>query len=193
MKISNDYIKKILISTTSILVIFLIFYFYNLQKSEMVLGAEKIEEKNETVLLPEHIGSRIIPPSYRHYWNTNYQFSIFYKNIFRVKEYPEDNRSITIVFQDSENLDGFQIYITPYFSDKITDEQFIKDIPSGVRKNEQKIFVDKKEAVAFISEDQNLGETLEVWFINYGLLYEITANKGSEQLVRDIVSSWRFY
>lgn len=148
---------------------------------------------NEVVLVPKHIESRFAPPGFIHYWNTDYQFSLFYPTTYLVDEYKEDDGSITIVFQDPKDYNGFQVYITPYYTDKITDEQFKKDVPSGVKIGEQKTTLDGVEAVAFKSEDIDLGKTLEVWSIHYGYLYEILTQEGGEEIINNVVSSWKFY
>lgn len=151
------------------------------------------EASNNELSLPPHISSRFAPPGQEHYWNDVYQFSLFHPDTFTVEEYKEENRAITIVFQDKDTLAGFQLYIVPYFAPTISEEQFRKDMPSGVRKNEQPTDLDGIEAVAFIGEDSVYGETLEVWGIHYGYLYELTAQKGNEELIRTIVSSWKFF
>lgn len=187
--------KKNIYYTISFIILIIFIVFINLNSVASKESDNVILQEGDSYqpYMPDHIKSRIIPPNYNHYWNTEYQFSLFHKKSFVVKEYVEDNRSITIVFQDQESGQGFQIYITPYFEDNITEEQFLKDIPSGVKNNEQKTFIDGVEAVAFRSEDSILGETIELWFIKYGLLYEITAESGMESLIKEIVSSWRFY
>lgn len=151
------------------------------------------ESPGDGPYIPPHISSRFAPPGQKHYWNAEYQFSLFHPESFTVVEHPEANRAGTIVFQDSESLAGFQVYVVPYFTTAITDEQFLKDMPSGVREDEHQVFIDGREFVVFRGEDGVLGETLEVWGIEYGFLYEITAQTGNEALMEDVVASWRFF
>ncbi len=173
-----------------IIIIFSLFAYYYRKNSHIEVDPNTY---NEVVLVPKHIESRFAPPGFSHYWNTEYQFSLFYPVSYKVDEYKNEDKSITIVFQDPANYNGFQVYITPYYTDKITEEQFLKDVPSGVKIGEQKTTLDGIEAVAFKSEDIDLGKTLEVWSINYGYLYEILTQEGGEDIINNAVSSWRFY
>lgn len=139
------------------------------------------------------IARRVPTPGYKHYTNDAYQFSLFYPNTFLVSEHPEKNRAMTITFQDPSTLKGFQLFVLPYTESTISEERFTLDVPSGVRENVLKSYIDGIEAVSFESELQNFGETKELWFIHYGYLYELTAEKGNEELLEAVRQSWEFY
>lgn len=139
------------------------------------------------------ITARIPPPQYLHYWNDDFAFSLFYPEGMLINEYPERNGGMTAVFYNKESDEGFQVYAVAYFEDTITEEQFKRDVPSGVRKNESRGTIHRTESVEFESEDVALGPTFEVWVIKYGYLYEITAPIDQRGLVEQIIKDWRFY
>lgn len=136
---------------------------------------------------------RIPPPGRRLYWNDTYQFSLFYPEGYRIDEVIESNRAITVTIEDWVRGSGVQVYVLPYTEEKITDAQFMLDVPSGIRINERTAKVGGVEAVYFESEDIALGETIEIWFINYGYLYELTAPKADHALIEQVAADWRFF
>ncbi len=159
-----------------------------------VATPEKSVPVRDTVNLETpRVKLRVPPAGYENYWNEEYQFSLFYPKNFSVSETPHTDRRVTIVFQDTNTYEGFQIYITPYFSEFITDEQFKKDVPSGVRDNILKTKIDDVEAVQFESEDAEFGKTSELWFIKYGYLYEVTTYQELPHILESVRTNWKFY
>ncbi len=139
------------------------------------------------------VQSRVPPPQYRHYWNEDIGVSLFYPETMIIDEHPERNGGMTVVFTDEASESGFQIYVATYFEDTISEEQFKLDVPSGVRNNAVPSTIDYTESVEFKSEDEVLGPTFEVWVIKNGYLYEVTAPLDQRELVRQVVTDWRFY
>lgn len=131
-------------------------------------------------------------PGWKTFTSTRYKFSIEFPSNMQNADYQEDTGVGTIVFQDNAVPEGFQIYIQPYTGEKITDAQFKRDVPSGVRRDARNATVGGAPAVAFYSSDQMLGDTYEVWIIRGGYLYEITTLKPLESRLNDILSTLRF-
>ena len=119
---------------------------------------------------------------------------------------PEEGDATTIVFQEDRNTQknpqekiGFQIFATPFGMEEILTEDRIKqDIPSAHMENTQSIILnpdapqhEEVQALLFSSEDAVIGKTIEVWFVQNGYLYEITAPAHMEELLPKILSSWR--
>ncbi len=170
----------------------LFFLFYAPQptkSSPQSMGQSKFEGLADYV----PVTARVPPPQYRHYWSDDFAFSLFYPEDMVIDEHPERNGGMTAVFYNKDTDEGFQVYVAPYFADTITEEQFKRDVPSGVRKNEKRGTIHRTESVEFESEDEVLGPTFEVWVIKYGYLYEITAPLDQRGLVEQVVKDWRFY
>lgn len=134
------------------------------------------------------------PPNYIKYENKKFGFSYYHSKEAKIKEFDEGSGAMTIVQENIQNMRGLQIFIVPYDKDIITEEQFLKDVPSGVRYNIAQTTVGDKKvpAVAFNSYDKFLGETREVWFIYNGYLFEVTTFKGFAEWFVPIMKTWRF-
>jgi hypothetical protein len=119
------------------------------------------------------------------------KFSLYYPDDLIVREYGKANTS-TITFEDEDGERGFQVFVVPYEGEAVTAERFAMDIPSGVRLEEQQIFIDGVPASIFFSKDMLLGETREVWFVHNGFLYEVTAHKTLDAWLSQIMKTWEF-
>lgn len=141
------------------------------------------------------IGTRSAPPPTHteEYVNERYRFSYWHTPQATITEYDEGGGAMTIVHENEEKVRGMQIFIVPYAEEKISEERFRLDVPSGVRENVEATTLDGVEAVTFTSYDARLGETREIWFIKDGHLYEITTFKGVGQWFAPVIQSWRFF
>jgi hypothetical protein len=135
---------------------------------------------------------RDIPEGAREFAPDRIDISFLYPDVLTVEDYVEVDGSHTFVFQNVEQGLGIQLYITPYGNTQITPEQFKTDVPTGVRKEEVTVTVDGVRGVKFYSLDENLGETVEIWFIHGGRLYELTTVKALETLAMEIIQTWKF-
>ncbi len=144
-------------------------------------------EKTESARIP-----RDIPKGSKEYANEQYGFSLVYPESLQVHEEQDGGGTVTVVFQNDEPVEGFQIFITPYSGAQVSEERFRIDIPSGVRTNLENITIDGALGAAFYSMDQNLGETREVWFVQGRYLYEVTTLRSLEASLHEVMKSWMF-
>jgi hypothetical protein len=100
--------------------------------------------------------------------------------------------ALTVEFQKEAGDPGFQIYVAPITGNRITEERFRMDEPSGVRRDDKEASVDGAPGIAFHGFDPRIGQTYEVWFIKDNLLYEVVTYKQLEAWLNDILSAWRF-
>lgn len=135
--------------------------------------------------------ARIAPDGLKRYRSEEYRFSLFYPAHLAVQEYEEVGGARTIVFQDAESLDGFQIFIVPYRNSGIVPRRLGKDV-NGVIEGMATSSVHGVCARTFVSRKPLLPNTVEVWVPKDGHLFEITVYEGQEALLDSIVSSWRF-
>ena len=179
--------KTIKYVTMVVLVIIAAFVFLFIREDR---GAE-LEES--AVPVPE-ISERTVTSSEKkpnEYRNEKFHFTLLYPPDIPLEQQIFEEDSLTVVFQAQDGAHGFQIFVTPYAGQEITRERFLQDIPSGVMINATNITIDGVPATRFFSESL-IGETVEIWFIKNGLLYEIVSYKELEPWLWDIVQSWKF-
>lgn len=143
---------------------------------------------------PQLLAPYPAPAGMRTYANAAYKFALAYPQELTAKEYDEGDGAMTVVFQNSDpqHALGFQIFITPYTGEKISEERFKADEPSGVRTGVQKVSVAGVEGVSFYSTSPTLGDTAEVWFIRGGYLYEVTTLKPLAPWLETFFGTWQF-
>lgn len=103
--------------------------------------------------------------------------SFYYPSNYMLKEFSEKGGGKTFVFEDPEGFNGFQLFVTTYYEDHITEERMSLDIPSGVVRaiEKKRVGVNKDiSAVSFYSEDRTIGDTFEGWLIRDKYIFEFT-------------------
>ncbi|MEN9561397.1 MAG: hypothetical protein RIQ56_670 [Candidatus Parcubacteria bacterium] len=156
--------------------------------------ARTIQPEPAKLLTPtvQSQAARAVPAGYREYRSDRYRFSLLYPDSLSVSEYEEGGGATTVTFQNAEQAQGFQIFIAPFAAPQITEEQFKKDNPSGVRDDLQDITIDGALAASFYSTSGLLGETAEIWIVHGGFLYEATTLKLLAPWLSDIMNTWKF-
>ena len=166
------------------------FYFKNNNSSQDGIEFAPLDfSKSESEPTPS---AREVPKGAREYKSDTYNFSLFYPEAMKVKEFKESSGASTITFEDVKNSQGFQIFVMPYNEAQVSEARFAKDLPSGVRLDLNTIVVDGATGAAFYSRDALLGETREIWFIHNNYLFELTTLKPLENLLSEIVGTWEF-
>lgn len=135
---------------------------------------------------------RTPPAGQKEYYNAQYRFSLFYPDNLHMEGRSEGEGAMTVIFQNPDTAQGFQIFIAPYGEAQVTEEQFKKDEPSGVRKDMRDISIDGTTGASFYSTNLALGGTAEIWFVHGGYLYEVTTLKPLGSWLESIMQSWNF-
>lgn len=136
---------------------------------------------------------RAPPNGQKEYRNDFFLFSLFVPEGMIVEEFQETGTRLTVVFTDEEAGNEFQVYVQPYGLHEISEKLFEADMPSGVMDDPQEIQIDGARATTFTGSVAGFGETHEVWFINNGFLYEVTAPPALDAWLAEILNSWKFY
>ncbi len=144
--------------------------------------AEVVKESVQTV----------VPAGWREYRSDKYKFGVSYPKEIKASEYDEGGGASTIIYEDVKNVQGFQVFVTPYQETQVSIEKFKSDVPSGAMKEPREVLVASSTATAFYNNHPILGELFEVWFIKNGFLYEVTTLKSLEPLLTEIIKTWRF-
>lgn len=87
-----------------------------------------------------------------------------------------------------------QIYVTPFDEEgPIIQERIRKDLPRLVILQAQQVALHGgMQALAFLSENEVLGKTQEVWFAHSGFLYQLTTTAPMSKDVARIIGSMKF-
>jgi len=168
-----------------------IFFFYRIwpQHSET---ASQSASPFSAVALASATSTLSPPPNTKAYQSSLYHFSLYYPDDLSVKEEPGADGSIVVLFEDQATVQGFDIFIVPYDQPKITQATFLMDEPSGVMDDPTDITVDGAPATEFISTNQAMGASAEMWFLHDGLLYEVTAPQPLASWLLQIMGTWQF-
>ncbi|TSC69412.1 MAG: hypothetical protein G01um101456_191 [Parcubacteria group bacterium Gr01-1014_56] len=164
--------------------------FFTLQESEVSVGSWTLPAATSSASVVALSSNP--PEGFVEFQNEKYGFSLFYPPTLEVTEYDEEGGAHTVSFEDKSGEKGFQIFITPYTEDQITQDRFRMDVPSGVMKEPTDIVIDGIRATMFFSENALMGETREVWFIHDGYLHEVTTYKELNLWLAEIMRTWKW-
>lgn len=89
---------------------------------------------------------------------------------------------------------GFEIVVLPFDEDTVlTKKRILQDVPEMAIKNEKNIKIGGDiGALAFESQDENIGTTYEIWFAHSGFLYQARTYKDFGPMMEEILKQWRF-
>jgi len=115
-----------------------------------------------------------------------------YPDELAAEEYQEQGRALTVTFQNSDNSEAFEVYVTRYSGTQITPAEFEADEPSGVMQQPTDVTIGGVRATMFYGNNPIMGDTREVWFINGGYLYEVATYKSLDTWLAGTMQSWKF-
>ena len=133
--------------------------------------AQKLQsrtEESQSSLADLQSGKKEI---YRH---NSPEFSFEYPEGFGVGNFNQEADGSQTVLLQKGNV-GFQLTITPFDEDIVLTEARIKeDAPDMAIEQAIQIKIGEAQGVVFLSEDESLGKTREIWWVYNGYLYQIT-------------------
>lgn len=153
------------------------------------LGGETSEIKTNKTAKKE------VPDGKRRYSNTGLGFSLIIPVEIKLSGYREPGQVARVITFSMPEGDGrqFQIYIVPYKDDKITSSQIAKDTHGQTTGEPEDVLLNNDlHALTFLTEDPLLGTLREVWFLNNGYLYEVTASIDLDSWLLEIMQTWKF-
>lgn len=105
------------------------------------------------------------------------------------------NASEVLLFTDNVTKEWFQLFITPYGGDSISKESVAKDTGATEVRDTGEVLIgeDQVRAAMFWHEHGQLGEMREIWFIQNGFLYEVTAPKIQDEELARILGTVHFF
>ena len=127
------------------------------------------------------------------YKNPYYGFAVSYPMELTQREFSEGTDGITVAFQKPNEEKGFQIFIIPYAEKQISQERIRADLAGAPMKNLKNIVLPGNvQAVHFESVAPLIGDSIEVWFIHNGYLFEITTYRALDTWLAGILGTLVF-
>lgn len=160
------------------------------------------ENDDDTTTSPEETaggapaaGSGLLSVQYR---DPKLRFTISIPSDFQATDMNQGEDGDTVVFGKKEGFDsfqktGFQIFILPFDEEgPMTAQRIHEDLPDLPIANKKNVLIDGVNAFVFQSEENDIGPTIEVWFVRKGFLYQIMAWREYEAPLSQILSAWKF-
>jgi hypothetical protein len=171
-----------------------LWYFYNktLPEPYESVGDPTFELKTYESIETEAGAGEDLKEGFSLYTNGRLNFKVQYPSFYIPNEVKETAISTSVLFSPAGGGTGAQIYVVYYPKDKIDDEQFKLDVPSGVRENVSKGQLGGIEAVVFESMHTGLGKTYEIWAIHNNYLYELTVPLTDKKILDTMAETWQF-
>ncbi len=122
-------------------------------------------------------------------------FVFQYPERFNVTSQSIEGGGKRILVESTEPKKGFELVVLPFDEQGIlTAERIRADIPDAVLENEKSVSVGQENipAIAFNSNDENIGQTYEVWFTYEGYLYEALTYPEFAGDMEEILKTWQF-
>jgi hypothetical protein len=131
------------------------------------------------------------------YTNPTYGFSFQYPDGLAIGEWtdPADGGdATTVLIQNVPENVFFQIYITPWSDPEtpLTAALIEEAAPQLQVHDARPIIVGGVDGIMFSAEAPNQGDSVQVWFVHDGALFEIDTYAEQLPLVSKVLASWTF-
>lgn len=142
-------------------------------------------------------------PSER-YTDPTYGFSFEIPEGAGVKSFSDERGDVALIegpSAGSQAPPSFQIFISPFDEpfdptqgkpSPITLDRIKQDLPNLAIRNLRRATLAGIPALVFETADPSLGNLHEVWFVQDGQLYQITAQAEFEGQLSELLATWRF-
>ncbi len=124
-----------------------------------------------------------------------YGFTLEYPRDLATSSLQEIEETMTYLFEGADAKSGFQIFVSPFDEEgPVTKERIHQDLPDLEVQNLLEVIVTKQKihATVFDSKDKDGALTKEVWLVQGGYLYQVTAPREYEKALIEIFALWNF-
>ena len=113
------------------------------------------------------------------------EFTVKYPDGYKVYSTTPD-----VITVENEAGNGLQITTTAFDeAGPITEERIRQDLPDALINEPGLAKLDGEQSLVFYGNDEDLGETFEVWVVHDGKLYQIMSAKDDEKMVELVLAS----
>lgn len=120
-------------------------------------------------------------------------FSFNYPKSYTVGEFEEGDGHMVLLQDPSKNI-GLQISVRPFDEDitALTEARIRQDLPDIAMEGVVAVNIAGVEGLAFKSRGDTFGESVEVWFVSSGKLYQISTYASQAALLERVINSFQF-
>lgn len=149
--------------------------------------------KEEIERTQREIKEAFQPENVTIYQNTKYGFTFNYPNNYRIGSFAEGEGDV-VLLQDANAKTGLQITISPFDENinRLSEARIRQDLPDLDMQNVDQIMLGDLPAIFFTSSDSSFGNSVEVWFIKNGNLYQMSTYSYQLPLLEQVAKSMQF-
>lgn len=126
------------------------------------------------------------------YRDASGRFSFAYPPAYSVGAF-DTGEQHTVLLQNNEQGVGLQILASPFDEDIVLTEARIRqDLPGLDMRNVRRVRVDGIPALLFASSGSDFGQSIELWFVHRGFLYQLTTYAHLASLMDRVANSLQF-
>lgn len=200
--------KKILASFVIIAILGGLFYYYELHLTEPTVPptpeltfeqqVEEAKQNNAPALSQEaaQAAQQAAAAQFANRYQSDLGFSFGYPDDLSVGS-SEDSASgaLTVIAQNPEAHVGFQIVITPWSEDgaTITKERIEQDLPEIAAHDFAPVSLDGTPGIAFSAADAFFGNSIQIWLVRGGYLYQISTYATQGPLLSKVLGTWKWH
>lgn len=178
-----------------------VFFLFNRQSDKNHIDlVDAPEDQTSSGELVESEGIQTLESNKQLFAHPHYGFSLIVSDDLAIARYSEGQATETILIEPKDGNEDlsqprFQMFVTPYLENIITEDRIKKDISSGVVQEPTEIKIGANRnipALMFKSSDPVLGDTREVWFLQNGYLFEVTTSLQHDAWLAHILDTLQF-
>lgn len=125
------------------------------------------------------------------YKDQTYGFSLTYPSIYKIGRVPNESGS-TFILQDEKGV-GMQLSVSDFDEEvsELTPERVKQDLPDMPVTNPRQVTLPSGiKALAFESSGGGFANSIEVWFVSQGYLYQASANQAQIEFLQQVMGTF---
>lgn len=128
------------------------------------------------------------------YTDQSFKFSLSYPGMYRIGKFTEGAQTVFVL--QSEQGAALQIVASTFDEPDmaLTEARVREDIPTMPIKNARTVTLPQAQVPAFAFETTNdvFGESIEVWFVHQGTLYQASTYTNRAELMQSVLGTLKF-
>jgi len=120
-------------------------------------------------------------------------FSFGYPDSLKIGSIQDPNSGeLTVTAQNAGEHIGFQVYVSPDRGAPVTQAEIVQDLPQINAHSFTPVSLDGAPGIAFAATDANFGDSLQVWLVHGGYLYQISTYGNQGALLSKVLGTWKW-